>query len=151
MQRSPAETVLIQLMLRELDRLRTNIRERLANGGLSDDGSWLALDQKHIKLAEAVAEILNSTLCRALAYLDFSLQTGKAPLVGEALALLDDRIRLAANAAAAPRGCSGFAPARSPIAGASRCTSIGCLTRPSYCGFPRMQVVSVRRFTSGCA
>lgn len=99
---SPAETALIQLMLRDLDRLRTHVRERLTNGGLSDDGLWFALEQDHMEPDEAVAEILNSTLCRALAYFDFALQTGEASLVGEALALLDDGIRLAADARVVP-------------------------------------------------
>lgn len=99
---SPAETALILLMLRNLDGLRHHVRERLTDGNVSDDGLWFALDQQHVDTEEAIAEILNTTVCRALAYYDFALQTGEAALVTEALALLDAGLSLAAEAGLVP-------------------------------------------------
>lgn len=99
---SPAETALILLMLRDLDGLRRHVRERLTDGGLTDDGLWFALEQHHIDTDQAITEILNSTVCRALAYYDFALQTGEAVLVAEAIALLDAGLDLASNAGVVP-------------------------------------------------
>ena len=98
----PAETALILLMLRDLDGLRRHVRERLTDGGVSDDGLWFALEQHHLDTDEAITEILNSTVCRALAYYDFALQTGEATLVTEAIALLDAGLDLASNAGVVP-------------------------------------------------
>lgn len=99
---SPAETALILLMLRDLDGLRRHVRARLTDSSLDDDGLWFALEQHHIDTDEVIAEILNSTVCRALAYYDFALQTGEAALVAEAIALLDAGLDLAANAGVVP-------------------------------------------------
>lgn len=99
---SPAETALILLMLRDLDGLRRHVRARLTDSSLGDDGLWFALEQHHIDTDEAIAEILNSTVCRALAYYDFALQTGEAALVAEAIALLDAGLDLAASAGVVP-------------------------------------------------
>lgn len=99
---SPAETALILLMLRDLDRLRVHVRARLTNDNLDDDGLWFALDQHHIEAEEAVAEILNTSFCRALAFYDFALQTGEASLVDRAFALIDDGLSLAASAGVVP-------------------------------------------------
>lgn len=99
---SPAETALILLMLRDLDGLRGHVRDRLTDGSLNDDGLWFALEQDHIDSSQAIAEILNSTVCRALAYYDFALQTGEAALVTEAIALLDAGLALASDAGVVP-------------------------------------------------
>jgi hypothetical protein len=99
---SPAETALILLMLRDLDGLRRHVRARLIDEGVSDDGLWFALEQHHIDSDQAITEILNSTVCRALAYYDFALQTGEAELVTEAIALLDAGLDLASNAGVVP-------------------------------------------------
>ncbi len=99
---SPAETALILLMLRDLDGLRRHVRERLTDGGLDDDGLWFALEQHHIDTDQAIAEILNSTVCRALAFYDFALQTGEVTLVAEAITLLDTGLDLASNAGVVP-------------------------------------------------
>ena len=99
---SPAEAALILLMLRDLDGLRHHVRGRLTDGSLSDDGLWFALEQHHIDTDEAIAEILNSTVCRALAFYDFALQTGEEALVAEAIALLDAGLDLASSAGVVP-------------------------------------------------
>jgi hypothetical protein len=99
---SPAEAALILLMLRDLDGLRRHVRDRLTDDSLSDDGLWFALEQDHIDTNQAIAEILNSTVCRALAYYDFALQTGEAALVTEAITLLDAGLALASNAGVVP-------------------------------------------------
>lgn len=99
---SPAETALIHLMLRDLTRLRQHVRDRLTNDGLTDEGLWFALEQEHIDPEEAIVQMLNSAMCRALAYFDFALQTGDADLVKQAVALLDDGVTLAADAGVVP-------------------------------------------------
>ena len=58
--------------------------ESLTDDSLSDDGLWFGLEQHHIGTDRAITEILNSTVCRALAYYDFALQTGEAALVTKA-------------------------------------------------------------------
>ncbi|MGL5838214.1 MAG: DEAD/DEAH box helicase [Sphingorhabdus sp.] len=99
---SPAETALIYLMLRDLARLRRHVRDRLTDDSLTDDGLWFALEQQHIDPEQAIVEMLNSTMCRALAYYDFALQTGEADLVAQAIALLDDGLALAVDAGVVP-------------------------------------------------
>lgn len=99
---SPAETALILLMLRDLDALRQHVRARLTDDSLRDDGLWFALEQDHIDPETAIAEMLNTTVCRALAYYDFALQTGEASLVAEALSLLDAGLSLAGHAGIVP-------------------------------------------------
>ena len=95
---SPAETALILLILRDLDGLRRYVRARLSDESISDEGLWFSLEQHHIDTDRAIAEILNATACRALAYYDFALQTGEVALVAEAIALLDAGLNLAGNA-----------------------------------------------------
>jgi hypothetical protein len=99
---SPAETALILLMLRDLDALRRHVRRRLTDDSLSDDGLWFALEQDHITPEAAIAEMLNTTMCRALAYYDFALQTDEPSLVDEAIRLLDGGLSLTASAGIVP-------------------------------------------------
>lgn len=99
---SPAETALIHLMRRDLDSLRQHVRQRLTDGNVTDDGLWFALEQNHIEADEAIAEILNSTMCRALAFFDFALQTGHEGQIARAVEILDDGLKLAADAGVVP-------------------------------------------------
>jgi hypothetical protein len=99
---SVAETALILLMLRDLDHLREHVRQRLTDGNVTDEGLWFALEQSHIEADEAIVEILNSTMCRALAFFDFALQTGDKGLIASAVEILDGGLTLAADAAVVP-------------------------------------------------
>ena len=57
------------------------------------------LQEEEIESDDAIAIILNTVVCRALAYFDFALQTGEASLLSTAKELLDTAISLADAAA----------------------------------------------------
>lgn len=97
---TPAEDALIRLILRDLDSLRVQTRNRLLNEAVSDQTIANSLESGKLEAEEAVTAILNSTVCRALAYFDFALQTGDVSLLGTARELLEDGVRLAADAGA---------------------------------------------------
>ena len=78
---SPAETAIMLLILRDLDRLRTYVRDWLVDETHSDGSLALALDLDQIEPDEAIAAILNTTVSRALAYFDVALQTGEQILL----------------------------------------------------------------------
>ena len=92
-----AENALILLILRDLDGLRVLTRDWLLAAANSDENLAASLDEGELEIESAIATILNSTVCRALAYFDLALQTGEASLVDAAKAFLADGIKLAAN------------------------------------------------------
>jgi hypothetical protein len=94
---TPAEDALILLILRDLDTLRVHTREWLLDEANSDQNLANLLDSDELETEDAVATILNSTICRALAYFDFALQTGNAPLVDFAKELLSNGVKLASD------------------------------------------------------
>ena len=65
---APGEVAIKLLILRDLDRLRTYIREWLAGEGVDDQAVAAALaDADDADLDESLAIILNGAICRALA------------------------------------------------------------------------------------
>jgi hypothetical protein len=56
------------------------------------------LDSDETDAEDAFSIILNNTVCRALAYFDFALQTGEAELVEDARELLSVGLRVAGDA-----------------------------------------------------
>ena len=90
-----AETALILLILRDLDRLRAHVRAQLLEETNSDAHVSSLLQAEEIESDDAIAIILNTVVCRALAYFDFALQTGEASLLSTARELLDTAIGLA--------------------------------------------------------
>jgi hypothetical protein len=92
---APGETAIKLLVLRDFDRLRTYVREWLVDGNHTDGVLSFSLDLRLVDPDEAVAIVLNTTICRALAFFDFALQTGEASLVGRARELLTGAISLA--------------------------------------------------------
>ncbi len=100
---APGEVAIKLLILRDLDRLRTYIREWLAGDGVDDEAVAAALaDADDADLDESLAIILNGAICRALAYFDFALQTGEAGLIETAHDLLATAGRIADNAGMVP-------------------------------------------------
>ena len=100
---APGEVAIKLLILRDLDRLRTYIREWLAGEGVDDQAVAAALaDADDADLDESLAIILNGAICRALAYFDFALQTGEADLIETARDLLATAGRIADNAGMVP-------------------------------------------------
>ena len=95
-----AERALIFLILRDLNALRRLTRTWLLDETHSDEAIASILDDDEATPEDAFSIILNSTVCRALAYFDFALQTGEAALVQSAKDLLTRGLQLARDAAA---------------------------------------------------
>jgi hypothetical protein len=94
---TPAEDALILLILRDLDALRVLSRDWLLNEANSDQNLANLLESDELDSEEAIAIVLNSTVCRALAYFDFGLQTGEIALVETAKDLLARGTKLASD------------------------------------------------------
>jgi hypothetical protein len=108
-----AERALSLLILRDLSGLRTMTKDYLRSEEHSDRAVAQMLDDEGPGAEEALSVILNVTVCRALAYFDFALQTGEAGLVESVAFLLTTGRRLAAEAGAVSlwwivRLCRGF-------------------------------------------
>jgi hypothetical protein len=99
---SPAETALMLLILRDLDRLRTFVRAWLVEDDHGDANLSVSIDLDLVEPDDAIAIILNTTICRALAFFDFALQTGAAESLATARDLLLGAISLADNAENVP-------------------------------------------------
>ncbi len=100
---APGEVAIKLLILRDLDRLRAYIREWLAGDDVDDESIAAALaDADDADLDETFAIILNGTICRAVAYFDFALQTGDDALTQDARDLLATAGRIADNAGMVP-------------------------------------------------
>jgi hypothetical protein len=99
---APGETAVMLLILRDLDRLRSFVREWLAADENSDAQLSGGMQQDQLDLDTAVAIVLNTTICRALAFFDFALQTGDTEPMETARELLATGIRLADNAENVP-------------------------------------------------
>lgn len=95
---APAEEALILLILRDLDSLRKKTRDWLLNDRYSDQAIANLLETEELEHDDAIAIILNSTICRALAYFDFALQTGEPSLLQVAKRLLKKGVKLAEDA-----------------------------------------------------
>jgi len=99
---SPAETAIMLLILRDLDRLRTFVRAWLVDDDHSDATLSISIDFDLVEPDDAIATILNTTICRALAFFDFALQTGAAEPLATSRDLLSGAISLADNAENVP-------------------------------------------------
>ncbi|MBC7703453.1 MAG: DEAD/DEAH box helicase [Rhodoferax sp.] len=97
-----AEAALILLILRDLQRLKAYVREQLLDEEHSDARVAALLGRGEIEPDEAIAIILNTTVCRALAFFDFALQTGEESLLETTRKLLADATELADTAASVP-------------------------------------------------
>lgn len=99
---SPGETAIRHLILRDLDQMRGFVRAWLAEEAHGDEKISAALQGEEPDVDAAVSTILNTTLCRALAFFDFALETGDAEPLESARALLATAVRLADNAGNVP-------------------------------------------------
>lgn len=103
-QRSPdenyavCERALVLLILRDLSGLREYTRAWLLDPNKTDDRVAERLESGEIDPDDAISLILNSAVCRALAYYDFALQTGDPGLVENAIGQLNAGLRLATDA-----------------------------------------------------
>jgi hypothetical protein len=99
---SPGETAIRHLILRDLNELRNFAREWLGAEAHSEEQVTEALRREDADLDEALSTIINSTICRALAYFDFALETGESEPIESARALLATVVSLADNAGNVP-------------------------------------------------
>ncbi len=94
-----AEAALILLILRDLDSLRTYVKSQLLDEDNDDASVSALLEDGEIDSDEAISIVLNTVVCRALAFFDFALQTGEVSLLDTAKKLLDTALDLADAAA----------------------------------------------------
>lgn len=99
---SPAETAIRHLILRDLDQLRGFVREWLNDVAHGDEQIAQALRGEDPDVDEVLSTIINTTICRALAFFDFALETGELEPIESSLALLATAGSLADNAANVP-------------------------------------------------
>ena len=99
---SPGETAIQHLILRDLGQLRDFVRDWLDNDDHKDEQIAEALRGEEPDVDEALSTILNTTICRALAYFDFALETGETEPIETARAILDAAVSLADNAENVP-------------------------------------------------
>lgn len=99
---SPGETAIRHLILRDLDQLRGFVREWLGDAAHGDEQIAEALRGEGPDVDEVLSTILNTTICRALAFFDFALETGEPEPIESARALLATAVSLAGNAENVP-------------------------------------------------
>ncbi|WP_422026119.1 DEAD/DEAH box helicase [Pyruvatibacter mobilis] len=99
---SPGEAAIQHLILRDLGQLRGFVREWLDRDDHKDEQIAEVLRGEEPDVDEVLSTILNTTICRALAYFDFALETGETEPIETARALLDAAVSLADNAGNVP-------------------------------------------------
>lgn len=99
---SPGEAAIRHLILRDLEQLRGYVRQWLSDETHGDKGIAERFREEDHDLDEVLSTILNTTICRALAFFDFALETGEPEPIEESRALLATAIRLADNAGNVP-------------------------------------------------
>lgn len=99
---SPGETAIRHLILRDLNQLRDFVRKWLDDEAHGDEHIADALRDGDIDVDEVLSTILNTTICRALAFFDFALETGEPEPIESAKALLATAVSLADNAESVP-------------------------------------------------
>lgn len=95
---SPGETAIRHLILRDLDQLRGFVREWLGDETHGDAQMAEVLSGVEPDIDDVLSTILNTTICRALAFFDFALETGEEEPIDAARDLLATAVILADNA-----------------------------------------------------
>lgn len=99
---APGETAIMLLIVRDLDRLRAFVRDWLTDNNHGDSRLSILLELDQIESDDAIVTILNATICRALAFFDFALETGEGASIEIARQLLTGAISLADDAEIVP-------------------------------------------------
>lgn len=99
---SPGEVAVMLLVLRDMNRLRDYVRSWLRNDEYGDDALSKAIEQGHVEADDALAIVLNTGICRAMACFEFALQTGDEALNENVKEILGTAVSLASNAASVP-------------------------------------------------
>lgn len=96
------EKALALLILRDFGNLRVLVRARLGDEAIGDAALARGLAGTELDADDAIQVVLNTAVCKSLAFFDFALQTGDQDFLDYALATLDVALRLADEAAAVP-------------------------------------------------
>ncbi len=99
---APGETAVMQLILRDLDGLRAFVRGWLNDDVHGDNQMAAELRGEDADVDEVLSTIINTTICRALAFFDFALEAGEEESMEDARALLASAVSLAGNAENVP-------------------------------------------------
>ena len=99
---SPGETAIRHLILRDLSQLRGFVREWLGDAAHGDEQLAEVLQGEDPEVDEVLSTILNTTICRAMAFFDFALETGEPEPIESTRALLATAVSLADNAENVP-------------------------------------------------
>lgn len=99
---SPGEKAIRLLILRDLDQLRSFVRDWLGDEAHDDEKMAEALHADEPDVDKVLSIIMNTTIFRALAFFDFALETGEDEPLQSARALLDTTVSLADNAGNVP-------------------------------------------------
>lgn len=99
---SPGETAIRHLILRDFDQLRGFVREWLGDEAHGDEQFAEALRGEGSDVDDVLSTILNTTICRALAFFDFALETGEVESIEVVRRLLATAVSLADNAENVP-------------------------------------------------
>jgi predicted heme/steroid binding protein len=99
---TPGEMAVMRLVLRDLDGLRAFVRGWLNDEAHGDDRIAAELSGEDADIDETLAIVLNTTICRALAFFDFALETGEEEPLDVARSLLTTAVNLADNAENVP-------------------------------------------------
>ena len=99
---TPGEMAVMRLVLRDLDGLRAFVRNWLNDEAHGDERIAAELSGVDADVDELLAIILNTTICRALAFFDFALETGEEEPLDVARSLLASAVSLADNAENVP-------------------------------------------------
>ena len=99
---APGETAVRFLILRDLERLRGFVRDWLNDESHGDERMAEELRGEEPDVDEVLSMVLNTTICRAMAFFDFALETGEEPPIEIARDLLDTAIGLADRAENVP-------------------------------------------------
>lgn len=93
-----AEIVIKYLIIRDLNGLRQFIEALLTEESESDDSIASELKEAELSNDDAISTIANASVCRALAYFDFGLQTGMENHIETAKFLLNKVVSLTSKA-----------------------------------------------------
>lgn len=99
---APGEIAIRHLILRDLDQLRRYVRDWLGDAAHGDEKLSATLRGEEPDMDEVLATVLNTTICRALAFFDFALESGEDEPIETARELLDTAVSLADNAENVP-------------------------------------------------
>lgn len=94
---APGEVAIRHLILRDLDHLRGFVRDWLGDEAHGDEQMAEALGSDDPDIDEVLSTILNTTICRALSFFDFALETGEEDAIESARSLLATAVSLADN------------------------------------------------------